>query len=187
MAGPKGSRGLTADDVELWRRVTESVRPGVQNSEPPEPSTSKSKVAPTQKRPAPGASPATQPTKPIPQDPQLDGKTAERLRRGRIEPERTVDLHGLTADRAERLLQMFIAGARRDGLKVVLVITGKGRVNRDDGDVIPQRTGVLRQSLPNWLAAPTLAGSVVKSVPAHPRHGGAGAFYLYLKRNRPRG
>ena len=187
MVGRKGPRGLTADDAELWKRVTESVRAASPEPTPAEkpprkpagnPKTKVAPVPPPKRAPGPAQKP---------QEPQLDGRTSERLRRGRIEPERVVDLHGLTADRAERLLQMFIHGARRDGLKVVLVITGKGRVSHDDDGVIPKRSGVLRQSLPNWLASPVLSGSVVKSVPAHPRHGGSGAFYLYLKRNRPRG
>ena len=68
---------------------------------------------------------------------------------------------------------------------MVLVITGKGRLPADDRDVMPQRRGVLRDHLPVWLAG--MGDAVVKVMPAHRRHGGEGAFYLYLRRKRSTG
>ena len=49
----------------------------------------------------------------------------------------------------------------------------------------PRRHGILRHSLPHWLAAPPLSGRILQVAPAHQRHGGAGAFYVYLRRQRP--
>ena len=48
----------------------------------------------------------------------------------------------------------------------------------------PHRHGILRHSLPHWLAAPPLTGRILEIAPAHQRHGGAGAFYVYLRRQR---
>jgi DNA-nicking Smr family endonuclease len=112
---------------------------------------------------------------------RLDGRRAERLRRGKLEPEARLDLHGMTRERAHAALTGFVLSAQARGLRVVLVITGKGRADRSDA-VIPERHGILRHSLPHWLAAPPLTGRVIETRPAHARHGGAGAVYLYLRR-----
>lgn len=114
--------------------------------------------------------------------PQMDRRRFEKLRRGRLEPEARLDLHGMTAERAHGALVSFILGAHADGLRLVLVITGKGRT--DEHAIQPHRHGILRHSLPHWLTAPPLTGRVLETAPAHQRHGGSGAFYVYLRRHR---
>ncbi|HET7408585.1 MAG TPA: Smr/MutS family protein [Paracoccaceae bacterium] len=111
----------------------------------------------------------------------LDRRTAERLRKGAREPDARIDLHGLTAERAHRACLRFLAEASAHGDRVVLVITGKGR--RDEHGHMTGR-GILRDSLPGWLRASPLGHSVVGIYQAHRRHGGEGAFYVYLKRRR---
>ena len=71
--------------------------------------------------------------------------------------------------------------AQAGGLRLLLVITGKGRPTEA---AWPQRHGILRHSVPHWLAAPPLAGRILQVAPAHQRHGGAGAYYVYLRRRR---
>lgn len=107
----------------------------------------------------------------------LDRRTAERLRKGARTPDSRIDLHGMSAERAHMACLRFLADASRRGDRVVLVITGKGR--RDGSG-----RGVLRESLPGWLRASPLGHSVVGIYQAHRRHGGEGAFYVYLKRHR---
>lgn len=115
--------------------------------------------------------------------PHMDRRRFDKLRRGRMEPEARLDLHGMTADRAHGALTAFILAAHGTGLRLVLVITGKGRAGETDA-MAPHRHGVLRHSLPHWLNAPPLAGRVLQLAPAHARHGGGGAFYVYLRRIR---
>lgn len=112
---------------------------------------------------------------------RMDRKTHARLRGGRIEPEARIDLHGMTLARAHGALSGFILRARSQGLRLVLVITGKGR-GGDDAGPIPERRGLLREQVPHWLAQPPLSGAVLQVVPAHQRHGGGGAYYVYLRR-----
>jgi DNA-nicking Smr family endonuclease len=104
----------------------------------------------------------------------LDRRTAERLRKGTRAPDARIDLHGLTAERAHRLCLRFLGEAVGHGHRVVLVITGKGRGGG----------GVLREALPGWLRASPLGQSIVGIYQAHRKHGGEGAFYVYLKRRR---
>ena len=66
---------------------------------------------------------------------------------------------------------------------LVLVITGKGRPGQDEGPA-PLRQGVLRRQVPVWLAQPPLGPLVLQVAEAHVRHGGAGARYVYLRRQR---
>ncbi|MEO1000259.1 MAG: Smr/MutS family protein [Pseudomonadota bacterium] len=111
----------------------------------------------------------------------MDRRKAERLRRGRMEPEARLDLHGMTADRAHRALGGFLLRSHAAGHRLVLVITGKGRRSHEEGPM-PRPTGVLRHALPHWLAEPGLRPLILSVTPAHHRHGGGGAWYVYLRR-----
>ena len=118
----------------------------------------------------------------------LDRRTATRLRKGAREPDARIDLHGMSAERAHRACLTFLSNAMTQGCRVVLVITGKGR-SADDADrrgfgSEGRGRGVIRESLPGWLRASPLGRSIVGIYQAHQKHGGEGAFYIYLKRRR---
>lgn len=119
----------------------------------------------------------------------LDGNTADRLRKGAMEPDARIDLHGKTEDAAHRVLLNFLKGAQRGGARLVLVITGKGaRVAAADEpfDMEQDRRarGVLKSMVPRWFSEPSFAALIADSRSAHRRHGGAGAMYVYLKKRR---
>lgn len=119
-------------------------------------------------------------------EPGLDRRTAERLRRGERAPDARVDLHGLSAERAHRRLDRFMASSLAAGHRCVLVITGKGG-RRNGGEDAPFMTpdiGILRDAAPRWLRSGPHADRIVGIFEAHARHGGGGAFYVYLKRGR---
>ncbi len=113
----------------------------------------------------------------------LDRRTSQKLRSGRIPIDATLDLHGLRQAEAHRRLIGFIDGCRRQRMKCVLVITGKGMAAGEDRPwgAEPAR-GVLRTTLPSWLQVPPLNHAVIKYQAAHVRHGGTGAFYLFLRK-----
>lgn len=112
---------------------------------------------------------------------RMDHKTHKRLSRGKLRPEARIDLHGMTLAIAHPELMRFILQSAAAGRRLVLVITGKGKPN-DDGGPIPIRQGVLRHQVPAWLHQPPLAPHVLQVVPAHQKHGGGGAYYVYLRR-----
>jgi len=119
----------------------------------------------------------------------LDGANAERLAKGKLEIEGRIDLHGRTEAAAHRALSGFIQRAHASGKRCVLVITGKGRAPEDKSSahgrfVMPERKGVLFEMVPRWLAEGDLAPYVVAFHPAHAKHGGSGALYVYLRRGR---
>jgi len=114
---------------------------------------------------------------------KMDRKSFDQMKRGKLKPEGRIDLHGLTLDRAHPKLMQFILSSHADGKRLVLVITGKGK-SRDDGGPIPVRFGVLKHQVPQWLAMAPLASVVLQVTTAHERHGGGGAYYVYLRRQR---
>ncbi|GAK43718.1 Smr protein/MutS2 [Tepidicaulis marinus] len=121
----------------------------------------------------------------------LDRRTSQRLSRGQIEPQAFLDLHGETKMTAEMRLTRFLQDERARGTRVVLVITGKGNAPHSRHTLhghefyhAPERKAVLRQLVPDWLHGDRLRGLVAGFQPAHPRHGGGGALYVWLRRKR---
>jgi DNA-nicking Smr family endonuclease len=116
----------------------------------------------------------------------LDGRTAERLRRGLIDPRAKLDFHGYTEAAAHAALLAFLKNSRSRGHRLVLVVTGRGA--RNDEDVPPlgrdQRgpRGVLKAAVPRWLNEPEFAGLIAGTQAAHRKHGGNGALYIYLRK-----
>lgn len=115
----------------------------------------------------------------------VNGGTEDRLRKGQLEPDARIDLHGMTEASAYRILFAFLAGAQQRGHRLVLVITGKGNPRREETAAwMMSPHGVLKQMVPRWLASAELAGMIASIRAAHVRHGGDGALYVYLRKNR---
>ncbi len=114
---------------------------------------------------------------------KMDKKAHGKLRRGKLKPEARIDLHGMTMNQAHPRLTRFILQSHARGLRLVLVITGKGK-DRDEDGPIPVRPGVLRHNVPGWLSAAPLGQVVLQVTSAHLKHGGHGAYYVYLRRRR---
>jgi len=107
---------------------------------------------------------------------------AERLvRRGRRPIDAVFDLHGHTQSSARAALYGFLMEARARHYACVLVITGKG-VRRALAADAPRQAGVLRARFKDWMREEAFRQHVVRVSPAHERHGGGGAFYVFLRR-----
>jgi DNA-nicking Smr family endonuclease len=187
-------RPLRPDETRLWAVVAATVRPAPGRTPPapppPEPPASDSpspgpvgcKPAPllyTARNPRQVDPPATK-TSAAPPSPPGTPDGIEPNRRRRIARSRDglaarLDLHGYGQDQARARLQDFLLQAQAEGARAVLVITGKGFGGE----------GVLRRRAPEWLADPALREVVAGLSPADDRHGGAGAWYVALKR-KPR-
>jgi len=115
----------------------------------------------------------------------INGGTQERLRRGLLEPEARIDLHGMTEMVAHRALHAFLHGAQDRGLRLVLVVTGKGNPRKEESaSWMMSPHGVLKQMVPRWLNQPEASALIAHVQPAHVRHGGDGALYIYLRKQR---
>lgn len=193
-------RRLGEDDLALWRQVASTTSPLARSVErprrpqPPEP-----EITPPAAARAPlaafrlgeranGTAPRhdvlpglTDRLSALPV--RMDKKAYGKLKRGKLSPEARIDLHGMTAERAHAALSGFIMRAYAQQMRLVLVITGKGK-RTDQHGPIPARQGVLRHNVPHWLELPPLSNMVIQVSAAHPRHGGGGAYYVYLRRQR---
>ncbi len=112
----------------------------------------------------------------------LDANWDRRLSKGAVPPDFTLDLHGHSLDAAWSRLEHGLTLAYSQGARVVLVITGCPRP-ADSADRGNKR-GAIRAKLMDWLAAGSHTGRIAAVRGAHPRHGGAGAVYVVLKRAR---
>jgi DNA-nicking Smr family endonuclease len=134
---------------------------------------------------APGA------RKPVPPIAGFDRKSAKRLRSGQTDIEARIDLHGMRQEEAHHALTSFLMSCHTRGLRWVLVITGKGGPRRNKSEEsenfeMAERSepGVLRRNVPRWLTEPDLRSFVVSYTSASISHGGDGAMYVQLRRNR---
>ena len=195
-------RGLSAEDKALWSRVAATavpMHPARKKSAPVVADTAKpsltAKPAPRDPLPLAGLSmggkrsvgstridlsPA--PLEALHNQPlRMDHKTHRQMTRGKVAPEGRIDLHGMTLAVAQPVLIRFVLQAQAAGKRLVLVITGKGREGGPDAP-LPIRPGALRHNVPHWLHMPPLNAIVLQVRPAHRRHGGEGAYYVYLRR-----
>ena len=190
-------RRLKPDEIELWKKVAETaerLHPERPRSELPKPKPKPKKTTPFR---LPEFQVGAKAAGSVPRDElmptiseqlggapvRMDRKTFGKMKRGKLVPEGRIDLHGMTLDRAHKALNAFILRAHAQDKRLVLVITGKGK-HRDDGGPIPVRFGVLKHNVPQWLTMPPLSAVVLQVSEAHLSHGGSGAYYVYLKRNR---
>lgn len=184
-------RSLHPEELDLWQAVARTARPlhGLSRPHPVTidltgaPGESKKHAAIPRFRLGEKATPfRADQSLPSPGI-QMDAKAFTRMSKGKLAPEARIDLHGMTVSEAHPELISFILRSHSEGLRLVLVITGKGKPGPDFGP-IPQRYGVLKHQVPNWLRMPPLGGAILQVSDAHLKHGGAGALYVYLRRSR---
>lgn len=112
----------------------------------------------------------------------LDAGWDRRLAKGLVAPDFTLDLHGSTLDAAHSRLDQGLTLALTQGARLVLLITGRPRPGDAAGR--GERRGAIRAKFLDWLANGSHASKIAAVRPAHPRHGGAGAVYIVLRRPR---
>jgi DNA-nicking Smr family endonuclease len=176
-------RSLSPEERSLWGRVVATVRPlGKRGRIEAEASPLADDIETIRAVPAPRASaphPAPTATKAVPGE-TLDGGWDKRLARGLVAPDRSIDLHGHNLAGAHAALDQALARAIADGARLLLIVTGRPPRR---GDAEPRR-GLIRASIGDWLTLSPHAGRIAAVRNAHPRHGGAGALYVVLRRKR---
>jgi DNA-nicking Smr family endonuclease len=186
MAGcvdPRSGQGYIkrmAKDVDLFRAAMADVKPLTSRKRP-----AKASVIPGPKAEGPLA-PNERPLAALgvtkassSSGPQSFDRDVDRaLSKGKRAIEAKLDLHGMTLAAAQRAVTTFLAEASEQNRRVVLIVTGKG-LRLDGGRVFGGR---IRAEFAGWLDRPENRARVAGVRPAHPRHGGSGAFYVLLRR-----
>ncbi len=178
---------MTPEERALWARVIATVTPIVR--EPVLPAKAQPSV-PVVSEPIPvarakGRVPPAPTPKPRPAPPSadtLDASWDRRLSRGLVAPESAIDLHGHTLASAHARLDRGLEAAIARGDRVLLLITGKPPRPESER---PHARGAIRAAVGDWLAASRHGDRIAAVRGAHPRHGGQGALYIVLKRQRP--
>lgn len=185
-SGPASGGNVSKDepDDQLWQRAMKGVKPLGRPKTTQKPAFYAKNMRETPREVGLDTFSAQKRSPDLQAEP-LDRSWQKRLRRGRMDVDMTLDLHGMTQDNAYSALMRAMERAVQQQLRIVLVITGKGapKTQADHADSRPR--GVLRQHVPIWLNDSRFAGHVFAVRPAHPTHGGGGAFYILLR--RPRG
>ena len=126
-----------------------------------------------------------------PQNLPLDRNIRQKLQRGRADIEARLDLHGFNRDNAQTKLMSFLRSSWQQGLKTVIVVTGKGdgaiarhSLHSADFFQMPEQRAVLRASIGDWLNSTEAEPFVIGWQPAHPKHGGGGAVYVRIRSKR---
>ncbi len=191
-------RGLSREERQLWDQIARKATPLSKNGFPisdPQmvtPNTAKRpekqavRIEPFEIGSTPSKGEAAWSNLGAPNAPaiQMENKAYRRLARGKLRPDARIDLHGMTLSEAQPALRSFILSEYTSGSRLVLVITGKGRTERDGGNAFSGQRGILRRYVPEWLRMAPLRNVVLEVREAHQRHGGGGAFYVYLRRLR---
>jgi DNA-nicking Smr family endonuclease len=173
-------RSLSPEEAELWDKVTASIRPLSRNKQDAAPVLKIEFEAPKPK----GRVPLPRPTEPSPKRTEnlrsatLDGGWDRRLRSGRVEPDRVLDLHGHSLDRAWAAIDSALERAIASEERILLLITGHER----RGDP-PLERGRIRAAVYDWLAHSRHASRIAAVRNAHRRHGGGGSLYIILRKS----
>lgn len=105
----------------------------------------------------------------------LDSKIFKKLKAGEFSPESHLDLHGLSSEDAHYNLLLFMKENYLNGKRCLLLVPGRGKNS-------PQGRGILRANIQSWLTRDPLKRIVLAFSTAKPRHGGAGAMYVLLRK-----
>jgi DNA-nicking Smr family endonuclease len=163
------TRRLDSTERLVWNRVARTVaprrRPHGKGAAKPSPSASREDFAAMMRLPPLKIKRAPTPTGPVPHAADIG------VRKGRVAIDGRIDLHGMTQVQAKKSLSTALFRSAKRGDRCLLVITGKG----------PQLDGVLRTNLPGWLAGADLRPLITTFAQAHAKHGGAGAWYVFLR------
>ncbi len=180
------TQGLTDEDTRLWSLVTRTIKgihPNRAKTDIPPAPVKVQPPGPGPKRRAreggpPVAAPAPQPravvnTPKATPGQDVDIRTQARLRRGQMEIQGKIDLHGHRVHEAYFALRDFITEQFNRDARCILVIHGKGSITGE---------AKIKNEMPRWLQE--WPDKVLMHSRAQPKDGGDGASYVLLRRKR---
>ena len=99
---------------------------------------------------------------------------------------RSIDLHGYSLEEANKTIESFIYNAYEQSVNKLIVVTGKGLHSENEKDPYTSKDlGILKYSVPEFISNNRNLMSVINEIKdAEIEDGGAGAFYIFLKKNK---
>ena len=97
--------------------------------------------------------------------------------------ERIIDLHGFSLENANKIIKEFINNSYQEGIKKIIVVTGKGiRSKTANNPYVSRDLSILKYSVPEFIKSnSSLMKKIKKISEANIEDGGSGAFYIYFK------
>jgi DNA-nicking Smr family endonuclease len=106
--------------------------------------------------------------------PQASPRRMKLLKQGRLQPEATLDLHGMLRHQVVEKVRFFLEGGKFQGYRTVLIITGRGLHSQGEPVLRSEVERFLRNEgralAAEWARAPR-------------QYGGDGALIVFLKGN----
>ena len=99
---------------------------------------------------------------------------------------KSIDLHGYTLEEANRSIESFITKSYEDGINKLIVVTGKGLHSQNEKDpYVSKNLSILKYSVPEFISNNQNLMKIIHEMQdAKTEDGGAGAFYIFLKKNK---
>ena len=100
---------------------------------------------------------------------------------------RSIDLHGYTLEQANKAIEDFINKAFLENVNKIIVVTGKGIHSDNEKDpYVSKELSILKYSVPEFISNNSSLMSMINEITdAKIEDGGGGAFYIFLKKNKP--
>jgi DNA-nicking Smr family endonuclease len=97
---------------------------------------------------------------------------------------KTIDLHGLSLENANKVINDFINKCFHNNINRIIVVTGKGlRSNNIDNPYVSKDLSILKHSVPEYIKSNINLMKMIKNIKeADTKDGGSGAFNIYLKK-----
>lgn len=170
---------ISPEEQALWVHVARTAKP-LKGRKLPELPAEPRLILPDVLVAAPVSQPASPAPRALPPLTGLDRRLRRDVARGQRPVEARIDLHGMRQAEAHRALLGFLHHQHHRGVKLALVITGKGGLP----DAFGHERGILRRMVPHWLSDPLMRRIVLGFEAAAPTHGGDGALYVRIRAAR---
>jgi len=117
---------------------------------------------------------------------KLPNKDDKSFKKKNFFSSKLIDLHGLTLDQANKLIEKFIVDSYSQGINKLIVVTGKGLHSQNEKDpYVSKEFGILKYSVPEFINNNKSLMNLVNEIKdAKIEDGGSGAFYIYLKKKK---
>ena len=94
-----------------------------------------------------------------------------------------IDLHGFSLENANKTIEKFINNSYEEGVKKIIVVTGKGKRSKvEDNPYLSRELSILKNSVPEFIRSNQNLMKKIKGISeANIDDGSSGAFYIYLK------
>ena len=99
---------------------------------------------------------------------------------------RSIDLHGYTLEDANKSIESLIIKSYQENINKLIVVTGKGIHSQNEKDpYVSKDLSILKYSVPEFISKnKNLMKIIYEMKDAKIEDGGAGAFYIFLKKNK---